>query len=463
MVVIKLPICQDTYSTDQTNDVSQVSFLNGVMHDLNRQMIEYRPFFVGLCYNCYSPRYKSGLQCDLQRCSGCQLVSYCSRDCQKADRSRHKYVCKAFPVVKGKNVLYTKGLWKKHIAGLCERVSQIPHAKPIFHNPRVCRTCKEARQELLTDCACMCVSYCSKKCSNADKKHKNNCNNLLQILQVYSFDDSPLLLPDLRQITENYKFAPVYTWNDVMPYEYSLEFQWHARSDKKEAVILEDSLLKERLSYPMSLLYSLQSLPARQISIAGSPLEDLTTLDIHVVSSIPLYGSESWEVFMHHLPNLKQLNVVYVNQGKEFRQSFGAIMMSFGRCGDCEEGGRVINSSVHQMPYHMFFSSAQFTDPDVVVIFGNEHEMSTHEEGCIHNKISYRNMTHSRDTVLVLMDATKDRVIQGVRAVNAVQSVDELVSPQINPLRGFSSNLAEVGSDSFIINEKSYFACLRRR
>ena len=47
MVVIKLPICQDTFSTDQTNDVSQVSFLNGVMHDLNRQMIEYRPFLLG--------------------------------------------------------------------------------------------------------------------------------------------------------------------------------------------------------------------------------------------------------------------------------------------------------------------------------------------------------------------------------------------------------------------------------
>ena len=166
---------------------------------------------------------------------------------------------------------------------------------------------------------------------------------------------------------------------------------------------------------------------------------------------------------MHRLPNLKQLNVVFINQGKEFKQSFGSLMMSFGRCSDCEDKNRIINFSVHQKPYHMFFSSVQYTEPDVVVVFGNELEMSGTSEDCIHGKISYRNITHSRDTVLVLMDATKDRVIHGVGAVNAVQSVEQLVSPQLNPLRGFSSNRAEVCSDAFIYNEKSYFSCLRRK
>lgn len=50
---------------------------------------------------------------------------------------------------------------------------------------------------------CMRVSYCSKTCSHSDKNHKNhknNYNNLLHISQVYSFGDSPLLLPSLRHI-----------------------------------------------------------------------------------------------------------------------------------------------------------------------------------------------------------------------------------------------------------------------
>ena len=72
-------------------------------------------------------------------------------------------------------------------------------------------------------------------------------------------------------------------------------------------------------------------------------------------------------------------------------------------------------------------------------------------------------MAHSNDTVLVLMDATKSQLIQGVEAVNAVQAVDELVPPQINPLRGVSSKRTEVESEYCISNDKSSFTCLRRK
>ena len=166
---------------------------------------------------------------------------------------------------------------------------------------------------------------------------------------------------------------------------------------------------------------------------------------------------------MHRLPKLEQLNVVFINQGRMFKQMFTLITLGLGRCDDCAEKGRVINYSVHQMPYHMFFSSPEYSEPNVVVFYGNEHEMSSTDDDCIHREISYRNMTHSKDTVLVLMDATKDLLIQGVKDVNAVQSVDELVQPQMNPLKGFSSNRAEINSDSNIVNEKCYFACLRRK
>lgn len=111
----------------------------------------------------------------------------------------------------------------------------------------------------------------------------------------------------------------------------------------------------------------------------------------------------------------------------------------------------------------MFFSSPEYTDPDVVVVYGNEREMSLTEDDCIHRDISYRNMTHSRDTVLVVMDATKNRLVQGGKSVKAVQVVDQLVPIHMNPLRGFSSNRADVESDSDIMNEKYYFTCFRRR
>ena len=463
MVHFEIPICHSTYSTASATDVRDKSFQVNVHRALNKQMHDYLPYFLGVCYHCWAPRYIAGYSCDLQRCGGCQLVAYCSKVCQKANWSRHKFVCQEFPVVKGKNVLHTKVPWKKHIVSLRKHAAQIQHASPIFHNPRVCRTCKDARQEHLTDCVCMCVSYCSKKCTKADKQHQNNCKDLLRISQVYSIPRNKYILPSLTDNTVCYVFKPVTSWDNVIPRQYTLALQYLSKSEKKDPVNVDDSLIMERLSYPMSLLYALQSLPKRLISSSDLPLEELTTLNIHVVTSIPLYDSESWEVFMHRLPKLKQLNIIYINQGREFRQSYGFLKASLGRCEDCNWNGRAINYFVHQMPYHMFFSLPEYTEPDVVVIYGNDFEMSSTDDDCIHRDISYRNMTHSCDTVLVLMDTTKDQVIQGIKAVSAVRSVDQLVPPKMNPFRGPSSNRAEVESDFDIINEKSFFTCLRKK
>ena len=151
---MELPICNGSYTTE--SNVEDIPFLNSFRYLINKTSIYYNnyyPFFTGLCYNCYEPRTSEKI---LQRCGGCQLVAYCSRSCQQEDWSDHKQVCKEFPMIKGKNVLQTTGPWKSHIAGLRERASRLPNsevfAKSIFCNPRVCHTCKEARQDRLTDC-----------------------------------------------------------------------------------------------------------------------------------------------------------------------------------------------------------------------------------------------------------------------------------------------------------------------
>ena len=224
-------------------------------------------------------------------------------------------------------------------------------------------------------------------------------------------------------------------------------------------------IVLEHLYYPMCLMSALQKLPERRLGHKHLPLEDLTTLDIHVVTSSPLFDSEAWEVFMHRLPKLKQLNVVFVMQGKGFNDSFihnNLAKLSLRRCKDCEVKNRIITYSVHQMHYHMYFSSQSYTTPDVVVVYSNTHEMSTNDGGDIHTEISYRNMTNDRSTVLVLMDATKELVEQGIRFVNISQPVHQLVSPQINPIRAYSGNRAEIDSDTALTNDKHYFTCLRR-
>ena len=176
-----LPNCNVTYTNE--SDVSDVSFLKELVTNVTAYVNSSHIYFVDLCYCCNVSIFQS-----LLRCGGCQLVAYCSKDCQRASWASHKKVCKEFPVVKGKNVLYTstgtQAGWKKHIAGLRDRAARLPHAvevaaKSIFRNPRVCRTCREARPDhLKIDCACDCVSYCNQKCAKADRLHKEDCNHL---------------------------------------------------------------------------------------------------------------------------------------------------------------------------------------------------------------------------------------------------------------------------------------------
>ena len=138
----------------------------------------------------------------------------------------------------------------------------------------------------------------------------------------------------------------------------------------------------------MSLLYALQTLPERRLGHKQLPLEDLSTITVHVVTSSPVFDSEPWEIFMHRLPNLKQLNVVFVMQGKHFKESFKLNGgMSLRRCSDCEVKNQGITYSIKQIQYHMFFSSEEYTSPAVMVVYGNTDEMSARCKDKVHSEI----------------------------------------------------------------------------
>ena len=362
-------------------------------------------FFVGLCYYCNLPESPSR---PLKQCGGCQLVAYCSRDCQKEHRFKHKYVCKEFPVVNTNNVLHTTRPWKEHINGLQKRAARLPLpevAKVVFHNPRACNTCHETRPKHLANCRCASVSYCSKRCAKVDKPHKDACRLLGQLSHAYST-----------------------SWLDDEPLRDELE------------------------SYSNTLLYALRSLGKRRLGRENRRLEDITSLDVHIVTSRPLFYPYPWDEFMHQLPKLKQLNLVFIMQESASKPpsnlNYRLSGLSLLRCKDCEAKDRVMTYSVQQMQYHMYFSSPQYTEPDVVVIYGNAQEMSVSNKEDINSTISYSNMTYSPDTVLVLTDATEELLRQGTKAVNVARPVDQLGPPKSNLLRGY--------------NEKDYFTCLRR-
>ena len=218
---MEIPVCNGTYSNECNGHC--VKFLK----EFNVAITNYirnahRPFFVSLCFYCRSPGQGTAT---LYRCGGCQLVSYCSRYCQKNDRSTHKYMCKEFPIVNGMNALFTRGSWEDHIENLRKRADRLPQAeinvKPIFQNPRVCRTCRESRPYHLIDCStCGCVSYCSDKCKVADKQHKEDCPELTIIKTTYTLDKIQYLLPSVAEITLRDEFEFATEWDDILTYRY---------------------------------------------------------------------------------------------------------------------------------------------------------------------------------------------------------------------------------------------------
>ena len=458
-------ILNGSYSNDCA--VPENDSLDRVLQIIEDYTHDYHPFFVGLCYVCYSPGSTTK---PLKRCGGCQLVAYCSRLCQKSDWRMHKHICKEFPIVKGKNVLCTTGSWKKHIKDLHKRADKLADmekksAQAIFNNPRVCKMCHEARSDCLTDCKCGYVSYCSNRCIMADNQHERDCLQLSNIGKIYSGYNNQRLLPSVRESPISDVFTIASSWEDILPSRYKTAMHVCEVLHGEKAVDFESISDMERLSYPMSILNALQMLPGRRISQNHQPLEDLTTLDIHVVTSSPLLDSEPWEVFMHRLPKLKSLNVTFILQGKGFRQSFykNNKPLTLLRCNDCKNKGRIITYSIQQMPYHMYFSSPEYTEPDVVGIFGNSKEMLSTKNDDIHSDISYHNMTYNPNTVLFLTDATIDLLIQGFKAVNAVQPVEMVVPIQSNELSGFSTSLAGWETGSAIDHERLYLTCLRRK
>lgn len=375
---------------------------------------EPRSFYV--CTRCSAPATPA---LPLQRCGGCQLSAYCSRSCQKNDRRSHKILCKSFPVVNGLNVLHTTGSWEEHIKGLREQAALFPefyqndYIRPnrIFMDPKVCYTCHESRPELLTMCKCSCVCYCSKKCTRADKQHKRFCSELNERKE---------------------------------------EFCWELM----------------RVSYPITVWYVLELLSNEYRPIREHLLtKDITKLKVHVVTNSTYDDAQAWEVLFHH-PALKKLNhlkfVFIIQNSACSNPSFNHKgKLNQLECEHCDPNNRkdhTISYSVHRKPYHMFFSSSEYSEPDVVIMYG-----FTSISNDIHSDISYRNMTYSEDSVLVLTDSTEDLLLHGARAVNAARPIDELVPPILNRGRAFGSHRTESGHDAGATNDKYYLTCLRRK
>ena len=97
----------------------------------------------------------------LKHCAWCMNISYCSKNCQQTDWSRHKTVCQ----------------------------SSVPHNKPETPTPvaetrdqavvsHECTACGKASESLMHCVRCRKASYCDRNCQQADwPRHKSICED----------------------------------------------------------------------------------------------------------------------------------------------------------------------------------------------------------------------------------------------------------------------------------------------
>ena len=99
------------------------------------------------CMNCFTHRRK------MKKCQKCQLVYYCSVECQKANWLDHNKICGV-----------------KHL-----KMEENP---PIFRTKNICMACWKIGPKMKCCKTCRKVYYCSVKFQSADwKEHKKICKN----------------------------------------------------------------------------------------------------------------------------------------------------------------------------------------------------------------------------------------------------------------------------------------------
>ena len=92
-------------------------------------------------------------QVDLFNCSACKNIYYCSRDCQKSDWSRHRYICKSTP--------------EQAMCSFCQKTFE--HEKKVL-----CESCKG-------------IFYCSDKCKEEDKERheRDQCGPFSKEMELF--------------------------------------------------------------------------------------------------------------------------------------------------------------------------------------------------------------------------------------------------------------------------------------
>ncbi|KAJ7501101.1 hypothetical protein B0H11DRAFT_2275425 [Mycena galericulata] len=377
------------------------------------------------CYNCHSRPAES---VQLQRCSKCCLVFYCSLACQKNDWAYHKALCRllaehekylaqelANDPGRQRSVDFFQRAPIKYISRLKREMSERECALLRFE-PR-CLECRRTRQQtrleasvnpslplkLLIPCSdCQLSFACEDHWPHVRWEHTqakceggpdglSQCVLNRELLENEECFSKMLRMPELLLLygqahmtyrwvaprTEtSWKALEGVTWNDR--FRSQLEAEFPLARGSASAVWMR--LMSDALSMPMTALYVLE-----QFNV-DRDWSTKSVLTIHVVGA---QGKEfrnacCFENILHQLPEVKTLHVVFC--GTRLKIPLSQIgrgpHIPMTCCLDCQRRGREIYIEGHDIEYYLLPTAlgSTYTIPDLAIVY-DPPELTAEERG----------------------------------------------------------------------------------
>ncbi|CAL4112172.1 unnamed protein product [Meganyctiphanes norvegica] len=437
--------------------------------------------YLGTCHYCYEEPTE---EAPLKRCAKCQVVAYCSVDCQTVDWKSHKVFCKVLPLRVGRDEIRTYRPFKvghethkdliKDLFVRCQRLVLIkkPQNQITLGIDQLARQCQYPGcymtiQALLHCCKCLQVSYCSLRHQENDIAHFEICSKSYIKINSYCRNNSTLSIQYMSAYPASNEYRPISGGKK--------QIAENIISEITQAVVTNDNvlnkwtetqvqILSDRLAMPFTILYCLQKFGVGQLS---TPLAEVTSLNVHILTALPLFDPQMWELLLHRLPALKELNITYIGcAGLNWHpNNVHSTMIKFERCGRCKKDDRVVSIKVLLKHYHMYFSSDDYVEPDVVAIVGyNKKLLDTKsiEKDDVNELTSRRNMTYNKDTLVIATDYEIFCLDTAIEEMNNARPINVLMPVTENPLH------AEGHFDSMRVHGKrynllKYLTCMQRK
>ena len=294
-----------------------------------------------------------------------------------------------------------------------------------------------------------------------EEDHKQHCSNYLLLLECDMFEAKNGVIQDLpypSDVDERYTKLPEKLIT-------LLNSQLSGATCSNPKIV---TLVSERLSYPLSLMYAIESIP---LGSQKKYLGDLEQLFIHVVgatSYTELMGIIKWEYFAHRLPKLKLLYITFVGPDlfsceepsdipdDHILDDTGTTM-----CDTCRSSGRKIVYEMVNMTYHEYFTKDFYRSADVKVAFNcGFHEFDVNKSWLQ----SLPLLVADSSIPLVFTSYTKREAEKDLDCLKkAVGSLAVDLQPQLNPfhsLRPYRDLHTDNNPPIFFWNH--YIACVRR-